>query len=193
MLQFNSLSRTFIIMSVIILSIIGVLLGYGIFKPTFSLVFSGIGFLALIGIVVRNGILLVEYMDLMLGEGKVPFEAIVEAGRTRMTPVMLTASAAILGLIPLAVGLNMDFARLFSEFNPNIFFGGDNAALWGPLAWTMIYGLFFATFLTLIVVPVLCLLSLRFKGWARRKFGKKEEVVVQQGELKLEPKPVAAV
>lgn len=192
MLQFNSLSRTFIIMSVIVLSIIGVLLGYGIFKPTFSLVFSGIGFLALIGIVVRNGILLVEYMDVMLAEGKAPFEAVLEAGRTRMTPVLLTASAAILGLIPLAVGLNMDFARLFSEFNPNIFFGGDNAALWGPLAWTMIYGLFFATFLTLIVVPVLCLLSIRFKGWVRRKFGKKEEAVVQQGELKLEPKPVAA-
>lgn len=172
MLQFNSLSRTFIIMSVIVLSIVGVLLGYGIFKPTFSLVFSGIGFLALIGIVVRNGILLVEYMDLMLAEGRTPFEAVVEAGRTRMTPVLLTAAAAILGLIPLAVGLNMDFATLFSELNPHLYFGGDNAALWGPLAWTMIYGLFFATFLTLIVVPLLCLLALRMKEWIARKRGR---------------------
>jgi len=192
MLQFNSLSRTFIIMSVIVLSLIGVLLGYGIFKPTFSMVFSGIGFLALIGIVVRNGILLVEYMDVMLAEGRPHFEAVLEAGRTRMTPVLLTASAAILGLIPLAVGLNMDFATLFAEGNPHLYFGGDNAALWGPLAWTMIYGLFFATFLTLIVVPVLCLLALRLKAWGRNKFGKKEAPAVHQGELKLEPKPVEA-
>ncbi len=192
MLQFNSLSRTFIIMSVIILSIVGVLLGYGIFKPTFSMVFSGIGFLALIGIVVRNGILLVEYMDVMLAEGKAPFEAVLEAGRTRMTPVLLTASAAILGLIPLAIGLNMDFATLFGELNPHIYFGGDNAALWGPLAWTMIYGLFFATFLTLIVVPVLCLLALRLKGWVRRKTGGKVETVQPELPLK-EPKPAEAL
>src|SRR5690606_18152886 len=103
---------------------------------------------ALAGIVVRNGILLVEFMDLMLQEGMEPKEAIIEAGRTRMTPVLLTAIAAILGLIPLAVGLNMDFAALFSELNPHIFFGGDSAEFWAPLAWTMIYGLSFATFLT---------------------------------------------
>jgi multidrug efflux pump subunit AcrB len=172
MLQFSSISRTLIIMSVIVLSLVGVLLGLGLFKPTFSMVFSGIGFLALIGIVVRNGILLVEFMDLMLKQGMSPYEAVVESGRTRMTPVILTASAAILGLIPLAVGLNMDFATLFAEGNPHIYFGGDNAALWGPLAWTMIYGLAFATVLTLIVLPVLMLLALRMKAWIRNRRNK---------------------
>jgi multidrug efflux pump subunit AcrB len=168
-MQFNSLSRTLIIMSEIIFSVFGVFLGVGIFGIDFSIVMSGIGIVALAGIVVRNGILLVEFMDLMLEEGMTPYDAIVEAGRTRMTPVILTATAAILGLIPLAVGLNIDFAKLFSELNPHIYFGGDSVAFWGPLAWTMIYGLSFATFLTLIIVPVLCLLSFRFKDWVKAK------------------------
>ncbi|GAA4465922.1 efflux RND transporter permease subunit [Nemorincola caseinilytica] len=167
-LQFNSISRMVIIMSEVMFSITGVLLGYSMFGNTFSLVMSGIGIVALAGIVVRNGILLVEFMDMMLHEGMSPYEAIVEAGRTRMTPVLLTATAAILGLIPLAVGLNIDFAGLFTHFNPHIFFGGDSNAFWAPLAWTMIYGLSFATFLTLIVVPAMCLLSFRFKDWVKR-------------------------
>ena len=168
-MQFNSFSRTVIIMSEIVMSIFGVLLGIGLFKTDVSIVMSGIGIVALAGIVVRNGILLVEFMDLMLKEGMEPYDAIVEAGRTRMTPVLLTATAAILGLIPLGVGLNIDFSTLFSELNPHIFFGGDSVAFWGPLAWTMIYGLSFATFLTLILVPVLMLLSFRFKAWVKRK------------------------
>src|SRR5690606_41096609 len=90
-------------------------------------------------------------------------------GRTRMTPVLLTATAAILGLIPLAVGLNIDFAAFFTELNPHIYFGGDSVAFWGPLEWTMIYGSSFATFLTLIIVPVMCLLAFRFKAWVKRK------------------------
>ncbi len=171
-LLFNSLSRTVIIMSEVIMSIIGVMLGYAVFAPTFSLVMSGIGIVALAGIVVRNGILLVEFMDMMLKEGMEPYDAIIEAGRTRMTPVLLTATAAILGLIPLAIGLNIDFGGLFTEFKPNIFFGGDSNALWGPLAWTMIYGLAFATLLTLVVVPAMCLLSFRFKAWVKRVSGK---------------------
>ncbi len=173
-IQFNSFSRTVIIMSEILFSVFGVLLGLGLFKTPFSIVMGGIGIVALAGIVVRNGILLVEFMDLMLKEGMTPYDAIVESGRTRMTPVILTATAAILGLIPLAVGLNIDFATLFSEFNPHIFFGGDSAAFWSPLAWTMIYGLSFATFLTLIVVPVMCLLSFQLKGWLKKKFSKGE-------------------
>ena len=159
-------------MSEIILSIIGVMLGYAAFGNTFSMVMSGIGIIALAGIVVRNGILLVEFMDMMLHEGMTPYDAIVEAGRTRMTPVLLTATAACLGLIPLAVGLNIDFGTLLTELNPHIFFGGDSAAFWSSLAWTMIYGLSFATFLTLIVVPVMCLLSFRFKERVKR-WGKK--------------------
>jgi multidrug efflux pump subunit AcrB len=182
-MQFNSLSRTIIILSEVIFSIVGVMLGLAIFRTDFSIAISGIGIVALAGIVVRNGILLVEFMDLMLKEGMQPHDAIIEAGRTRMTPVLLTAIAAILGLIPLAVGLNIDFATLFSELNPHIFFGGDSAAFWGPLAWTMIYGLSFATFLTLILVPVLMLLSFRLKAWIRRKRGKEPEVFVEQKEI----------
>ncbi|MGC4058610.1 MAG: efflux RND transporter permease subunit [Chitinophagaceae bacterium] len=168
-IQFNSISRTLIIMSEIIFSVFGVFLGVAIFKVKFSIVMSGIGIVALAGIVVRNGILLIEFMDLMLKEGMEPFDAVVEAGRTRMTPVILTATAAILGLIPLAIGLNIDFVSLFRHLNPHIFLGGDSVAFWGPLAWTMIYGLSFATFLTLIVVPVMSLLAFRLKDWIRRK------------------------
>jgi multidrug efflux pump subunit AcrB len=170
-LQFNSFSRTLIILSEVLFSVTGVFLGYAIFGNTFSLVMSGIGIVALAGIVVRNGILLVEFMDLMLAEGMSPYDAIIESGRTRMTPVLLTATAAILGLIPLAVGMNVDFGSLLSTGNPHLYFGGDNTAFWAPLAWTMIYGLGFATFLTLIVVPVMCLLSFRFKAWVGKVTG----------------------
>ena len=161
-----------IIMSEVVFSLIGVFLGLGIFKTPFSIAISGIGIVALAGVVVRNGILLIEFMDLMIAEGMAPIDAIIEAGRTRMTPVLLTAIAAILGLIPLAVGMNIDFASLFSHLNPHIFFGGDSADFWAPLAWTMIYGLSFATFLTLILVPVLMLESFKFKAWVKRVYNK---------------------
>lgn len=168
-LQFNSFSRTLIIMSEIIFSVIGVFLGVSLFGNDFSIVMSGVGVIALAGIVVRNGILLVEFIDLMLKEGMQPYDAIVEAGKTRMTPVLLTALSTTLGLIPLGIGLNIDFPALFTELNPHIYLGGDNVAFWGPLAWAMIYGLIFATFLTLILVPVLMLLSFRFKAWVKRR------------------------
>ncbi|HVD98810.1 MAG TPA: efflux RND transporter permease subunit [Cytophagaceae bacterium] len=154
-LQFNSISKPFIILTEILFSIIGVLLGFAIFKMDISIIMTGVGVIALTGIVVRNGILLVEFTDHLKERGLDTVSAIIEAGRTRMTPVLLTASATILGLIPLAVGLNIDFVTLFTEGNPHIFFGGDSVAFWGPLSWTMIYGLAFATFLTLILVPVL--------------------------------------
>lgn len=179
-MQFNSLSRTVVIMSEIIFSVIGVFLGVSIFGTNFSIVMSGIGIVALAGIVVRNGILLIEFMDLMLKEGMEPYDAIVEAGRTRMTPVVLTATAAILGLIPLGVGLNINFETLFTHFNPHIFFGGDNVAFWGPLAWTMIYGLSFATFLTLILVPVMMLLSFRFKAWLKLRKNKIQDSITEK-------------
>jgi multidrug efflux pump len=170
--QFNSVSKPLIILSEILFSIIGVLLGITIFRMEMSIVMSGIGIVALAGIVVRNGILLVEFTDLMIEQGMTVREAVIEAGRTRMTPVLLTATATMLGLIPLAIGFNIDFSRLFSEFNPHIFFGGDNVAFWGPLSWTMIFGLSFATFLTLVLVPCMYLLadinSRRVKGWFKK-------------------------
>lgn len=161
--QFNSISKPIIILTEIAFSVIGVLLGFAIFDMDFSVVMTGIGIVALAGIVVRNGILLVEFTDLLRHEGVPLLEAIVEAGKTRMTPVLLTAGAAILGLIPLATGLNIDFVTMFTELNPHLFFGGDSVAFWGPLSWTMIYGLGFATIITLVLVPAMYLLNEKIK------------------------------
>jgi multidrug efflux pump len=167
--QFNSFSKPVIILTEIFFSIIGVLLGYAIFKMEISIMMTGVGIVALAGIVVRNGILIVEFIDLMRERGMDLNEAIIEGGKTRMTPVLLTATATMLGLIPLAVGLNIDFVKLFTELNPHIYFGGDSVAFWGPLSWTMIFGLGFATFLTLILVPVMYLISERFKlRWKKK-------------------------
>ena len=162
-LQFNSISKMVIIMSEIIFSVIGVLLGFVFTGMDLAIVMTGIGIIALAGIVVRNGILLVEFTEILLKQGMPLKEAIIESGRTRMTPVLLTASATMLGLVPLAIGMNINFVTLFTELNPHIHFGGDSVAFWGPLSWTMIFGLLFATFLTLILVPAMLFLSERLK------------------------------
>ena len=162
-LQFNSIGKTVIIISEIILSVIGVLIGFGIFRIPMSIVMTGVGIFALAGVVVRNGILLIEFAEQALKEGKPLMVAAYQAGYVRMTPVILTATTAILGLIPLAVGLNIDFLGLFESFEPHIYFGGDNNVFWGPLSWTMIFGLLFGTFLTLILVPCMFLISERLK------------------------------
>jgi multidrug efflux pump len=168
-IQFNSINKTLIILSEIVLSIIGVLLGFIITGMNMSVIMSGIGIVALAGIVVKNGILIVEYIDSMVAQpGTSLKEAIVQGGKIRMTPVMLTAFSTILGLIPLAVGLNIDFGKLFTDLNPNIFFGGDSATFFGPLSWTIIFGLAFATFLTLILVPVMYYVTERNK--IRKKY-----------------------
>ncbi|MDB5118313.1 MAG: efflux transporter permease subunit [Mucilaginibacter sp.] len=174
MVQFNSTGKTLIILSEILFSIIGVLLGVSIFKMTISIVMTGVGIIALAGVVVRNGILLVEFTDMLMESGSNIHDAVVEAGHTRMTPVLLTATSAILGLIPLAVGFNIDFVGLFTHFAPHIHFGGDNVAFWGPLAWTMIFGLGFATIITLILVP--CMYLIRYRIKARFKKKDKEEI-----------------
>ena len=160
---FNSLGKPLIILSEIIFSIVGVLIGVSVFKMDMSIVMTGIGIIALGGIVVRNGILLVEFAEFAREGGMNLYDATIEAGRTRMTPVILTATAAILGLIPLAVGLNINFETLLSTGNPHIFFGGDNVAFFGPLSWTMIFGLLFATVLTLLLIPAMYLITERLK------------------------------
>lgn len=169
--QFNSVSKPLIILTEIIFSLIGVLLGFAIFSMDISIVMTGIGVVALAGIVVRNGILLVEFTDVLIKEGVPLKEAIIKAGKIRMTPVILTATATMLGLIPLAVGMNIDFVTMFTELNPHLFFGGDSTAFWGPLSWTMIFGLGFATFLTLILVPVMYLISERSKKKVKKMMG----------------------
>lgn len=170
--QFNSTSKAILILSEIVFSIIGVLLGFSIFGMNISIVMTGIGVVALAGIVVRNGILLVEFTDVLREQGYEVKEAIIEAGKTRMTPVLLTASATILGLIPLAIGFNIDFVTMFTELNPHMYFGGESVRFWGPLSWTMIFGLGFATFLTLILVPVMYLLNEKAKARLKRLFSK---------------------
>jgi multidrug efflux pump subunit AcrB len=167
--QFGSISKTIIILSEVIFSIIGVLLGVIIFRMDLVIMMTGLGVVALGGIVVRNGILIVEFSDRMKERGLKTRNAIVEAGRTRITPVVLTATATMLGLVPLAVGMNINFVTLFTELNPHIYFGGDNVAFWGPLAWTIIFGLSFATFLTLVFVPALYYLDYVIRLKFRRR------------------------
>jgi multidrug efflux pump len=153
--QFNSMSKALIIISEVIFSLIGVLLGYMIFGMTISIIMTGMGIVALAGIVVRNGILLVEFTDKLKEQGVKTRNAIIQAGLTRITPVVLTATATILGLIPLAIGMNINFATLLTDLNPHLHFGGDNVMFFGPLSWTIIFGLSFATFLTLVLIPVM--------------------------------------
>ena len=167
--QFGSVSKTIIILSEVIFSIIGVLLGVMLFHMDLVIMMTGLGVVALGGIVVRNGILIVEFCDVMKERGLKTREAIVLAGRTRITPVVLTAAATMLVLIPLAVGMNINFVTLFTELNPHIYFGGDNVAFWGPLAWTIIFGLSFATFLTLVFVPALYYLDYVIKLKVKRR------------------------
>ena len=153
--QFGSFSKTLIILSEVIFSIIGVLLGLIIFHMDLIIIMTGLGLVALGGIVVRNGILIVEFIDVKKKQGLRTRRAIIEGGKTRITPVILTATATVLGLVPLAVGLNINFSTLFSKLDPQIYFGGDNVMFWGPLSWAIIFGLSFATFLTLMFVPAL--------------------------------------
>ena len=176
--QFNSTSTPFIISMSVLLSLIGVFLGLVIFRMDFIIIMSMLGIISLAWIVVNNAIVLIDYTNLImkrkrdennLSSGLLPInlikESIIEGGKTRLRPVLLTAITTVLGLIPLALGINIDFIRLFTEFKPNIYVGGENVMFWGPLAWTVIFGLTFATFLTLVVVPVMYYLLNGLKIW----------------------------
>lgn len=172
-LQFNSLSKPIIILTEIVFSIIGVFLGFAITGIEVSVLMTGLGIVGLAGIVVKNGILVIEFTDELRARGVKTREAVIQAGKTRIIPVMLTAVAAILAFIPIAVGFNINFVTLFSELNPRIFFGGDNVAFWKPLSWTIIYGLAFAFFMTLFMVPGMYLIAERLRRPMRRMFGGK--------------------
>ena len=187
--QFNSVSKPGIIMLAIFLSLIGVFGGIVATGSAFVIMMTMMGIISLAGIVVNNGVVLLDYTQLLIDRKKVELEleeddllepkdfleAVVKGGKARLRPVLLTAITTILGLIPLATGFNINFFTLFSEFNPNIYFGGDNVIFWGPLAWTVIYGLFVATFLTLIVVPILFSLVYRIKVRIHKRRVRKEE------------------
>ena len=172
-LQFNSISKSVIILTEILFSIIGVLLGFALTGMKVSGIMTGLGIVGLAGIVVKNGILVIEFADELRSRGYKTREAVIQAGKTRIIPVLLTALAAILGFIPIAVGFNINFVTLFSELNPHIFFGGDNVAFWKPLSWTIIFGLAFAFFMTLFIVPAMYLIAERLRRPMRRQFGGK--------------------
>jgi multidrug efflux pump subunit AcrB len=173
--QFNSIVKPLIIILSIFLSFIGVFLGLIIFDMTFVIIMTMLGIISLAGIVVNNSVVLIDYTQLLLDRKKANlniekdsmlpkneiYESIVKGGKARLRPVILTAITTILGLIPLAIGLNIDLMNLFVNGNPNVYIGGDNVIFWGPLAWTVIFGLTFATFLTLIIVPVTFYISKR--------------------------------
>jgi multidrug efflux pump len=172
-LQFNSVSKPVIILTEILFSIIGVLFGFAISGMTISVVMTGVGIVGLAGIVVKNGILVIEFSDELRARGLRTKEAVIQAGKTRIIPVLLTALAAILGFFPIAIGFNINFITLFSELNPHIFFGGDSVVFWKPLSWTIIFGLAFAFFMTLLMVPGMYLISERLKRPMRNMFGGK--------------------
>ncbi len=180
-LQFNSVSKTIVILFTVILSFSGVFYGYVIANMDFVILMTMMGIISLAGIVVKNGIVLMDFFvllldkkvadkgveshnDLSLDEIK---EVIIESGKSRLRPVLLTALTAVLGLIPLAIGLNFDFFGLITDLNPHLYMGGDNVIFWGPLAWTIIFGLTYATILTLVMVPVMFFLVKRTKYWLR--------------------------
>jgi len=172
-LQFNSVSKSVIILTEILFSVIGVILGFAATKMEVSVIMTGLGIVGLAGIVVKNGILVIEFTDELRSRGMKTREAAIEAGKTRIIPVLLTALAAILALIPLAVGFNINFVTLFSDLNPHIYFGGDNAVFWKPLSWTIIFGLAFAFFMTLIMVPSMYIMAERLRRPMRRHWGGK--------------------
>lgn len=183
--QFNSVITPLIIMTTVVLSTIGVFLGLVIFNMDFVIIMTGIGIISLAGVVVNNAIVLIDYTNLVrtrkrrelnVAEGEfLSYEdllgSIVAAGKVRLRPVLLTAITTILGLIPMALGVNINFGKLLSSFDPEFYMGGDNADFWGPMAWTVIFGLTFATFLTLVIVPVMYLLADKIK-MAFRKISK---------------------
>ncbi|MFY7841142.1 MAG: efflux RND transporter permease subunit [Lacibacter sp.] len=172
-LQFNSLSKPFIVITEIFFSIIGVLLGYALTGKTIATIMLGVGVIGLAGIVIKNGILLIEFTDELRHRGYKTREAAIQAGKIRIIPVLLTALATMLGLLPLAVGFNIDFVSFFQHLNPKIFFGGDSVVFWGPLSWTIIYGLIFAFFLTLVMVPSMYIISERLRRPMEQFYGTK--------------------
>lgn len=187
-LQFNSVSKTVVILFTVILSFSGVFYGYVIANMDFVILMTMMGIISLAGIVVKNGIVLMDFFVLLMDEKveqkKVEShddlsleeikEVIIESGKSRLRPVLLTALTAVLGLIPLAIGLNFDFFGLVTDLNPHLFIGGDNVIFWGPLAWTIIFGLTYATVLTLVMVPVMFYLVKRVKYYLRDRRNARE-------------------
>ena len=169
--QFNSVVKPFIILTSVIMSTVGVLVGLMLFRMPFGIVMTGVGVISLAGIVVNNAIILIDYIDILRErEGMNRREALVAGGKTRLRPVVLTAVTTALGLVPLAAGLNFDFFGLYTSLSPELYWGGVQAKWWGPMAIAVIVGILFATFLTLVLVPVMYSLADDFSDWFRRHY-----------------------
>lgn len=184
--QFNSIVSPFIIILSVVFSTIGVFVGYVATGKDIVIVMTGIGIISLAGIVVNNAIVLIDYVNILIGRKRQELglesmndmsatdikEAVVNGGSTRLRPVLLTAITTVLGLIPLAIGFNFNFFTFVTDLDPQFFIGGDNVKFWGIMAWTVIYGLIFATFLTLVVVPVMYWLAYKTKFKFKALFSK---------------------
>ncbi len=169
--QFNSVVKPVIILSSVIMSTAGVLLGLMLFDMPFVIIMTGVGIISLAGIVVNNAIVLIDYIDILRTRDAMDRrQALVEGGKTRFRPVVLTAITTALGLVPLAIGLNFDFFGLYGSLSPELFWGGEQAAWWGPMAVAVIAGILFATFLTLVLVPVMYSLVDDLGDFFRRRF-----------------------
>jgi multidrug efflux pump len=200
--QFNSVVKPVIILTSVVMSTVGVLLGLLVFQMPFGIIMTGVGVISLAGVVVNNAIVMIDYIDVLRErDGMSRREAIVQGGKTRFRPVVLTAVTTILGLAPLAIGFNIDFLGLFTALAPNVYWGGEQAAWWGPMAIAVICGLAFATFLTLVLVPVMYSLVDDASVWFARTFtpaSGPEESVATGGAVEEEPSaerpavPVAA-
>lgn len=183
--QFNSIVKPGIIIASVLFSTIGVMGGLATFKMDFVVIMTGIGIVSLAGVVVNNAIVLIDYIDLLKKRKREELgleedallsvedteHCVEEAGKTRLRPVLLTAITTILGLVPMAIGLNINFETALTQFDPQIYFGGDNTSFWGPISWTIIFGLSFATFLTLVIVPAMYqfLYKVKIKIYSFRK------------------------
>ncbi len=193
--QFNSVYSPFIIIITVVFSTIGVLLGYVVTGKTLGVIFTGVGIISLAGIVVNNAIVLIDYINLLVQKRREELglsnmldmdkddvkQAVIKGGATRLRPVLLTAITTVLGLIPLAIEFNINFFTIITDLDPKIYFGGDTTAMWGSLAWTVIYGLVFSTFLTLVVVPAMYWVAYRLKYRTEGYFYFKKQKNIEQG------------
>ena len=168
--------KPLIILSCVLLSTIGVFIGLLILRMPFSIIMTGLGVISLAGIVVNNAIVLIDYVNtLRRRDGMGQLESLVTGGITRFRPVILTAITTVLGLVPLAIGLNFDFFGLYSRLEPELYWGGEQSAWWGPMAIAVIAGLTFATFLTLVLVPVMVSTLDELQAFFRRHFIRRDE------------------
>ncbi len=198
--EFDSVLKPAIVLSSVIMSTVGVLVGLMIFRMPFGIIMTGVGVISLAGIVVNNAIVLMDYVAILrTRDGLGRFESLVQGGLTRFRPVVLTAITTVVGLVPLAIGLNFDFSGFYGSLAPNFYWGGEQAAWWGPMAIAVIAGLTFATFLTLVLVPVMYSLVDDIEDFFRRRFTRSEEGPPErearpevEGVELPEPEPVSA-